>query len=336
MKKVHLEHLGKLSNIQAISGFEDDVVNYIKDVLKRHSYDFKEDFMKNLTVFIPGKDHSFKFGLFAHMDEVGLMVTKIKDDTTVKFAPVGGVDPRVLVGKKVKVGKDVDGVIGFKPIHLQKKGKESPSFDNLSIFVGESSAVNVGDPVFFTTKFNSCGDFYVGKAFDDRVGCAMMLELIEMEEKPPFDLYLSFVSQEEVGLRGSAVAAANLDIDAALVIEGTTAGDNPELEEAHWATHLGDGPVLVAVHSGYVIDKRIFEGLKSVADENDIPYQVKRRTAGGTDAARIARTFSGIPTGVVAVPARYIHSPVSQIAKKDFENTFKLVKAFIESEVFMR
>ncbi len=330
MKKVFLEDL---SNIQAISGFEDDVVNYVKKIVERHRYDYKEDFMKNLTVFIPGKSHDFKIGLFAHMDEVGLMITRIEDDFIAKFAPVGGVDPRVLVGKKVRIGDKSDGVIGFKPIHLQKKSGESPSFDNLSIFVGKTSKIKVGDPVFFTTNFTACGDFYVGKAFDDRVGCAIMLELIEMEEKFPFDLYLSFVSQEEVGLRGSAVAAANLDVDLALVIEGTTAGDNPELEEAHWATHVGDGPVLVAVHSGYVIDARIFESLKQIAKKNDIPYQIKRRTAGGTDAARIARTFSGIPAGVVAVPARYIHSPISLISKMDFENTFKLVKAFVESEV---
>jgi putative aminopeptidase FrvX len=333
VKKVHLENL---SNIQAISGFEDDVIDYVKDVVKKHPYEYKEDFMKNLIVFIPGKSHDFKLGIFAHTDEVGLMVTKIKDDHTLKFTSVGGVDPRVLAGKKVRVGEKTKGVIGFKPIHLQKKESLSPSFDNLSIFVEKSSNVKAGDPVFFTTKFHSCGNFYIGKAFDDRVGCAIMLELIEREEKPPFDLYLSFVSQEEVGLRGSAVAAANLDIDMALVVEGTTAGDNPELEESHWATHVGNGPVLIAVHSGYVIDKRIFEGLKKVAEEKNIPYQVKRRTAGGTDAARIARTFSGIPTGVVSVASRYIHSPVSLIAKEDFENTFELVKAFVESEVLTR
>ena len=329
-------HLENLSNIQAISGFEDGVVDYVKGVLDSHSYEYKEDFMKNLTVFIPGKNHDFKMGIFAHMDEVGLMVTRVKDDGSVKFTTVGGVDARVLPGKKVKIGNEVEGVIGFKPIHLQKKDEVS-TVEELSVFVEDASKVEVGDPIFFTTEFESCGNYYVGKAFDDRVGCATMLNLIEEfeDEKPPFDLYLSFVSQEEVGLRGSAVAAANLDIDAALVIEGTTAGDNPELEEEHWASHVGDGPVLIAVHSGYVVDKNIFESLVKTAQNEKIAYQVKRRTAGGTDAARIVRTFSGIPTGVLAVSTRYIHSPVSLISKEDFENTYKLVKAYIESEVLV-
>ncbi len=324
----------ELTNLQAISGFEDDVKEYIKERASEMGYKFKEDFMKNVEVFIPGKRHDVKIGLFAHTDEVGLMVTRIKEDEGIlKFTTVGGVDARVLLGKRVRVGKDVKGVIGFKPFHLQKKD-EKPSIEGLCIFVGEDAKkVKIGDPVFFETKFSSCKDSYMGKAFDDRVGCAVMLEIMKDVKNPPFDTHLVFVSQEEVGLRGSAVAAARVNPDVALVVEGTTAGDNPELEEEHWATHLGDGPVLVAVHSGYVIDERIFEFLTHKADEKGIPYQIKRRTAGGTDAARISRTFSGIPTGVVAVPARYIHSPLSLIKKSDLENTYRLVKAFVESEV---
>ncbi len=328
------KHIEELSNIQAISGFEDDVNFYVKNRAREMGYEFKEDFIKNIIVFVPGKSHQFKVGLFAHTDEVGLMVTKIKEsEGLLKFTTVGGVDARVLLGKSVRVGKDVEGVIGFKPIHLQKKD-EKISIENLSIFVGKGvKKVKVGDPVFFTTKFSHQGDFYIGKAFDDRVGCAIMMELMEERVKPAFDTYLCFVSQEEVGLRGSGVAAANLDLDVALVVEGTTAGDNSELEECHWATHLGDGPVLLVVHSGYVIDERILKILKRVASDNGIPYQMKRRTAGGTDAARISKTLGGIPTGVVSVPARYIHSPLSLINENDLKNTYSLVKTFFESEV---
>ncbi len=329
-------HIEELSNLRGTSGFEDDVVEYVKKSISNRVSNMKEDFMRNLIAFIPGKRHDFKIALFAHTDEVGLMVTRVNDDGTLKFSPIGGVDPRVLVGKRVKVGKEIEGVIGFKPIHLQHSDKVSPSYDNLSIFVGtDHKKVNIGDPVHFTTQFEEHGDFYVGKAFDDRVGCAILIEIIQSISEFPCDTYFVFASQEEVGLRGSGVAAANLEIDAALVIEGTTAGDNPELESEHWATHVGDGPSIVSVHSGYVVDKAIFEALIKVASANSIPFQLKRRTAGGTDAARIARTGRGTPAGVVAVPSRYIHSPVSVISKSDFRHTFELVKAFVESGVLL-
>ncbi len=329
-------YIETLSNLYGVSGFEDEVVEYIKKSISNRVMDLKEDFIKNLIAFIPGKIHDFKLAIFAHTDEVGLMITRVNDDGTLKFSPVGGVDPRVLVGKRVKIGKEIEGVIGFKPIHLQHSKKVSPSFDNLSIFVGENyKKVTVGDPVHFTTKFEVSGDFYVGKAFDDRAGCAVLIDMIQSVSEFPCDTYFVFASQEEVGLRGSGVAIANLNVDAALVVEGTTAGDNPELELEHWSTHVGNGPAIVSVHSGYVVDKSMFENLVKIASENSIPFQIKRRTAGGTDAARIARVGRGTPAGVVAIPSRYIHSPVSVISKSDFHHTSELIKAFIESGVFL-
>lgn len=329
-------YLEELTNLNGMSGFESDVREYIKNAVADTAAELREDFIGNLVAFVPGKRHDFKLALFAHTDEVGLMVTRINEDGTLKFAPVGGVDPRVLVGKSVLVGKDIEGVIGFKPIHLQKGNSIKPSFDNLSIFVGKRSKdVNLGDPVHFNTKFEEHEKFYVGKAFDDRAGCSVLIETMKSVREFPCDTYFVFATQEEIGLRGSGVAAANVCPDVALVVEGTTAGDNPELEKEHWSTHLGDGPAIVAAHSGYVIDSRIYGELLETAKSNSIPCQMKRRTAGGTDAARIARTGRGAPTGVIAVPSRYIHSPVSVISREDYGNTFKLVKAFVESGVFL-
>ncbi len=330
-------YLEKLTNLNGISGFESDVREYIKEEIAGFATELREDFIGNLVAFVPGKRHDFKLAVFAHTDEVGLMITRVNDDGTLKFAPVGGVDPRVLVGKSVVVGQDVKGVIGFKPIHLQNRdNSEKPSFDNLSIFVGKGAKeVDLGDPVHFVTKFEEYEKFYVGKAFDDRAGCSVLMETMKSIREFPCDTYFVFATQEEIGLRGSGVAAANIQPDAALVVEGTTAGDNPELEKEHWSTHLGDGPAIVAAHSGYVIDSKIYEKLIETAKSNSIPYQMKRRIAGGTDAARIARSGRGAPVGVVAVPSRYIHSPVSVISREDYGNTLKLVKAFVESGVVL-
>ncbi len=327
--------LKELTELNGGSGDESRVREFIKSKIEGATTSVEIDRIGNLIALKKGSRSDFKIGILAHMDEVSFMITSINEDGTLSFRPVGGIDPRVVIGKRLVIN-DIQGVVGYKPIHLQKEMKDKISFDELKIYAGfskkdEVKNVKVGDYAYFSTKYEEYGDFATSKAFDDRVGCSIMIDLIT-GSTPKFDTYFIFTVGEEIGLLGSSVVMEEIDLDAAIILEGTTAGDLPNVEKDKWATHLGDGPVLTFFHRGYVIDKRILEALIETAEKHNIPYQMKRRTAGGTDAASIARTGSGAPAGVVSVPSRYIHSPVSVINLKDYENTLKLVKNLIESD----
>ncbi len=336
-------YLRELSEIPGVSGDEDKVRDFIREKIESKLDDVVVDRMGNLIGIKKGRKSERKLLMLAHMDEVGLMVTKINDDGTLSFAPVGGVDPRVLPGKRVKVGEDKLGVIGYKAIHLQKSDevKKPPSYENLRIYLGFSSKkeaekeVEIGSYVSFLTKYSEENGKATGKAFDDRGGCSILMDVIDLNERYDFDVYFAFVVQEEVGLRGSAILMEQLHPDVALVLETTTAGDNPEIPEYQWATHLGDGPVITFAHRGYVANKRVFQILIETAVRNGIPFQMKRRTAGGTDAGRLARRGRGVPAGVVSIPARYIHSPLSVMDLMDYKNTFKLIKKVLEEGKIM-
>ncbi|RKX56877.1 MAG: M42 family peptidase [Thermotoga sp.] len=331
-------YLKELSEIPGVSGDEDEVRNFIRERIEGKLDEVRTDRMGNLIGIKKGRKPKGRLLLVAHMDEVGLMVTKINDDGTLSFAPVGGVDPRVLPGKRVRVGEDKLGIIGYRAIHLQKSEeiKKPPSYENLRIYMGFSSKkeaekeVEIGTYVSFLTKYTEENRKATGKAFDDRGGCSILMDIIDLNERYDFDVYFAFVVQEEVGLRGSAILMEQLHPDVALVLETTTAGDNPEIPEHHWATHLGDGPVITFAHRGYVTDKRVLQVLIETAVKHGIPFQMKRRTAGGTDAGRLARRGRGVPAGVISIPARYIHSPLSIMDLGDYRNTFELVKSVVE------
>jgi len=338
MKEAKALYLKELSELDGVSGDEERVRKFIEEKIKDKVDSLKVDVLGNLIAFKKGTRSNRKFVLAAHMDEVGFMVTNIEDDGTLSFGPVGGVDPRVVVGKHVRINGELPGVIGYKAIHLQKKDEllASPKFENLRVHIGARSKeeasrkVELGDYISFATDFRQENSRATGKAFDDRAGCAVLMEVIEQEQRYEDDLYFAFLVQEEPGLRGSAVLFEQVCPDLALVIEGTTAGDDPGLPEHQWATHLGDGPAITFMHRGYVVNKKIYESILQVAQKYDIKHQPKRRTAGGTDAARLAKTGGGVPAGVISVPARYIHSPLSMIDLGDFENTVKLVSKILE------
>ncbi len=327
--------LKELTELNGGSGDEGRVREFIESKIKDSVDELKVDRLGNLIALKKGKRNDIKLGLLAHMDEVSFMITAINEDGTLSFRPVGGIDPRVVVGKRIVIN-EIHGVVGYKPIHLQKEMKDRINFDELKIYAGfskkdEVKGVKVGDYAYFFTKYEESGNFATSKAFDDRVGCSIMIDLIRRSE-PMFDTYFVFTVGEEIGLLGSSVVMEEFDLDAAIIIEGTTAGDLPSVDRDRWATHLGDGPVLTFFHRGYVVDKRILKALMETAEELGIAYQMKRRTAGGTDATSVARTGGGAPAGVVSVPSRYIHSPLSVINLKDYESTFKLMKKLVESD----
>ncbi len=331
--------LKTLTEAIAVSGDEKDVRNIIIAEVEKHCDSYEIDRMGNLIVYKKSKkENSKKVMLSAHMDEVGFIVTNITEKGFIKFKPVGGIDSRILLSKRVLIGKDcIPGVIGIKAIHLQKpeERKNAVKVKDMYIDIGAMSKeeaekkVSIGDYISFNSQFVTFGDNLVkAKALDDRVGCAILIEMLKYDYD--FDLYASFTVQEEVGLRGAQVAAYTVNPDIALVVEGTTCSDVPGAEEHEYATTLGEGPAISIMDRGSYSNKELSKLLYQLAQENNIKAQYKRTTFGGNDAGKIHLSREGIPTAAISVPCRYIHSPVSVMSLEDFEGCKKLVKLFLD------
>ncbi|RLC82890.1 MAG: M42 family peptidase [Chloroflexi bacterium] len=328
--------LKQLSEAIGVSGCEDEVRRIIRENVEPYVDEISVDSLGNLITYKKGEGQSpLKVMLSAHMDEVGFMITYIDEKGYLHFRPVGGIDERILLGKRVVIGeKRIPGVIGVKPIHLLKEEERNKVIpvDKLVIDIGASSKaeaeklVKIGDYAAFATAFTQLGSKVVkGKAFDDRAGCAVLAELVK--ERYPFDVYAVFTVQEEVGLRGAKVAAFRIGPDAAFALEGTIADDLPKKKDVSPTTRLGYGPAITIMDRSFVAFQPLVRLLVDTAEAEGIPYQFKQPLVGGTDSGAIHLTKEGIPSATVAVPCRYIHSPASILNLEDFENTIRLMKA---------
>ncbi|NLC63946.1 MAG: M42 family metallopeptidase [Thermoanaerobacterales bacterium] len=328
--------LKQLSEAFGVSGAEDEVRNIIRDKLLEFDK-IRTDSMGNLFVEKESMFTNPKIMLCAHMDEVGIMIKAIDKNGMLKFNTVGGIDERVLVSKTVVIGsKRVRGVIGAKAIHLQEpKDRKIPiKLKKLYIDIGAKDKdeaekqVEIGEYATFDTKYDYIGDDIVtGKAFDDRIGCYVILDLLKRQYNIP--VVGVFTVQEEVGLRGAATAAYSVNPDISIVLETTFASDVPETKEDYYCTTLGKGPAITFMDKTYIADKKLIKRVVYIAESNNIPYQYKMTVSGGTDGGRIHTTKEGVPTIILSVPCRYIHSPVSMANRNDIENTIKLAHAII-------
>lgn len=334
--------LKELSNAPGVSGNESEVRKIIADEIKSYVDEMRTDHLGNLIAFKKGsKRGSKKIMLAAHMDEVGLMISHANEKGLLFFEKVGGIDDRVLPAKRVLIGKDrIPGLICIKPIHLTRREERDKIIrhDSMMIDIGTNSReeteklVKQGDYAVFDTEFETLGRVCKGKAFDDRAGCAVLIELLKSGPYP-FDLYPVFTTMEEVGLRGARVAAFAVRPDAAIVLEGTICDDGPKDTDTSPTSELGKGPAISIMDHSIIADKRMVQLMLSTAEELNIPFQIKQPGKGGTDAGAIHISGTGIPTVPVAVPCRYVHSPVSIISKQDFENTIKLVTGVLQKGI---
>ena len=339
-----VEALEKLSNANGVTGREAEVRELMKKYLKPYVDETREDKLGNLIAFKKGNKDAPTVMLAAHMDEVGLMIKNIKKKGFLQFAKVGGIDDRVLLAQKVIVHTDkgpLTGVIGSKPVHIQteEERKKFIEADRLFIDVGardkneaEKMGVQVGDVVSFDTKFVQIGENVVlGKALDDRVGCAMMIETLRRLQKVDCNVYAVGTIQEEVGLRGATIAAFQVAPDVGIALDATVAGDMPGVEEGKAPAKMGEGPVVTVADAGLIAHPKVLRLLIDSAKEHKIPYQLETGIRGSTDAARISLSREGVPSGVISVAARYIHSPAAILNLDDAEKTVKLAVAAIEN-----
>ena len=339
-----VEILEELSNANGVTGREDEVRNIIKNLMNPFADEIREDKLGNLIAFKKGKADAPTIMIAAHMDEVGLMIKNIKKKGFLQFTKIGGIDDRVILAQKVIVQTDkglLPGVIGSKPVHIQKEEEKKKVIDSDKLFIDigardkeevEKMGVQVGDVVSFDTKFTQIGNGVVlGKAFDDRVGCTVMVETFRKLENIDCNVYAVGTIQEEVGLRGATIAAFQIEPDIGIALDSTVAGDMPGIGEGDAPAKMGEGPVLTVADAGLIAHPKVLRLLIDSAKENKIVYQLETGIRGATDAARIALSREGVPSGVISVAARYIHSPSGIVDISDIEKAVQLTIATIKN-----
>ncbi|HDN83668.1 MAG TPA: M42 family peptidase [Candidatus Altiarchaeales archaeon] len=339
--------LKSLCLASGISGFEDEVAKLIKSSLQKSCKEVRVDALGNV-IGIKGKGKK-KIMLAAHMDEIGLMVKHIDDNGFISFVKIGGIDDRTLLNQRViiKTKKgDVRGVIGAKPPHLQKEEERNKVIKHNELFIDigaknkkdAEKKVSVGDPIIFEPNFGKLSNnVFYGKAIDNRLGCYIMLEVMN---RLPADIglkiYAVATSQEEIGLKGARVSAFGIDPDYAFVIDTTISGDTPHIKPQESSLRIGKGPAITITEAsgrGVVTHPKLRELLIRVAKKNRIPYQIDVLEGGMTDAAIIYITKSGIPSAVISVACRYIHSATGVFDMRDVNYAIKLLtKTILELE----
>jgi putative aminopeptidase FrvX len=334
--------LEELSNAFGPSGCEGEVRDLILEAIRPHATHVEVDSLGNILAYKSEAGLPLKVLLDAHMDEVGLMVTHIESNGLLRFASVGSLDARLLPGTRLLVGPErLAGIVGLKPVHLASGDELARvvAMQDLGIDIGAQDRaqacghVSVGDYAVFDTHFARLGvdttdertGRVKGKAFDDRVGCAVLAETLTADY--PVQVVGALTVQEEVGSRGARVAAYKLQPDLAVVIEGTVADDLPGNQGPPPTTRLGQGPAITLMDRSFIADRRLVDWLVETAETQGIPYQFKRPNVGGTDGGPISRSRTGVPTVALSVPCRYIHAPVAMMDLSDFWHAVALLKA---------
>ncbi|MBK8020568.1 MAG: M42 family metallopeptidase [Chloroflexi bacterium] len=335
--------LQQLSEVVGVSGKEDAVREIILPAIRDHVSEIKIDPLGGVSAVKKGTGaSSLRIMIAAHMDEIGFVVRGIDGDGLIRFSPVGGVDERILPGLRVRIGANlIPGVVIWTPIH-QNREQNAVKITNLRIDIGAASKdeasgkVSAGDLVAFNSPFLELGGGMVrGKAFDDRAGCSLLVDVLQGGPYP-VDVLGAFTVQEEIGLRGARVAAQRLRPDIALILEGTTAHDVPNPNAtpddevtANPACRVGGGPVLSFMDRSMIVQPRLLAFLRETAEQANIRVQYKTQLGGGTDGGAVHVANTGVPTAVMSLPCRYIHSPTALMHRDDYDAALALVKAFL-------
>lgn len=331
-----IDGLLDICGLDGTSGDESAVRDYIISHIRAD--EVSVDNLGNILVFKKGRKTPDKKVMFAaHMDEVGFMVTDITEDGFLRFGAVGGIDPRVVLGRALRFKNGTRGIVGTKAVHQQSadERKKAPDFDDMMIDIGVYSReeaeklVQRGDCAVFDSDSFYFGDGFVkSKAIDDRVGCLIMMEMINSD--PEYDAWYAFTVQEEVGTRGAKAAAYTIAPDIAVVLETTTACDIAGTSGSKRVCELGKGCVVSFMDRATVYDRELYELARRTADENGVANQTKTLIAGGNDSGSIHVSRGGVRTCALSVPCRYLHSPACVIKESDYNATAELASAVLK------
>lgn len=319
----------KLTQTYGPSGNEKKVAEVITELIKDKVDEVRTDPLGNLICVKKGTGK--KIMLAAHMDEIGLIVSHIDEKGFLRFSNVGGVRPWWSVGKRVVFENGTTGIVWYEEDTDDIKNLK---FDKMYIDIMAKSAqeaekmVKVGDMAVFAGDTILQNGRVISKALDDRIGCAILVQMALNAPETDNEIYYVFTTQEEVGLRGARTAAFGIVPDMALAIDVCMTGDIPNCK--HMAVRMGDGPT-VKIKDGSVISHPLIKDrLIAVAEKNGIPYQLEVMQHGGTDAGSIHVTAGGIPSGGASIPSRYVHNVAEAADMSDVENAVKLLEAFVK------
>lgn len=339
--------LEKLSNAHGISGYEGGVREIIKKEVESCVDEVRTDKFGNLITIKKGKSPSVMVA--AHMDEIGLMVKYVDDEGFIRFAKVGGWFDQTLVNQRVLLHTPkgmVTGVIGSKPVHVMKSEDKKKALEAGDMFIDvgassrdEASAMGIEPGVTASLDQRMAAlanDRVTGKAFDDRAGVAVLITALQSLAKTKLasSVFGVFTVQEEVGLKGARTSAFGLNPDVGIALDTCIPGDHPGIKKTDSAVAIGKGPSITAMDAGgrgVITHPRVLEWLCETAKASGIPYQMDVTESGTTDASAISLTREGIPSGVISVATRYIHTPVEVLSLKDLAHTAELVVEAIKA-----
>jgi Cellulase M and related proteins len=320
--------LSKLTQLFGPSGSEGEVAEYISTQLQSFSDEITTDTMGNLIARRQGTGK--RIMVAAHMDQIGVIITNIDKEGFLRFSILGSIPITAINKQRVRFRNGRIGVIGVEKIEKLTDLK----FEKLYIDIGVSSReeaskfVQIGDPAVLVGDYTECGSKIISKAFDDRIGCFVAIEAFR-RVKTSHELAFVFTVQEEVGTRGAQTAAYALDPDLAIAVDVTATGDTPKAHQM--SIELGKGVAIKVFDRSMVTSPQVKRWMSDVALEMKIPFQWEVLEFGGTDSGAIHLTKRGIPSGVISIPTRYIHSPAEMSDKNDVECAVNLLVALLES-----
>jgi tetrahedral aminopeptidase len=327
------ELIQKLVETTGPSGHEDQIRDLVKNQIAKFSKDIRVDPLGNLIARVgEKKPGGSRIMLAAHLDEIGIIATHVDDNGFIRFTTIGGVRAANCIGGRVKFLNGRSGVIYMEKT---ESADRVPSFEQLYIDCGYTSAqecpIKVGDMAIFDRPFVDLGKRMISKAMDDRIGVAVLIETMRLLKNTPHEIYFVFSTQEEVGIRGATTSAFGIDPEIGLSVDVTLTGDTPK--SIKMAVSLGKGPAIKVRDSGMLSDPRLVRQLVKNAEDHKLPYQLEVLEGGTTDARAIQLTRSGVPSGCVSIPCRYVHSPSEMVDMDDVENAVKLILAFLSDPI---
>ena len=337
--------LKELTESDGVAGYEAETRRVVRKYFEPLG-DILEDKLGSLICKKKGLAEEPKVIMAGHMDEIGFMVKLITKEGFVRFTPLGGWWDQVLLGHRVRIRTNkgsILGVLGAKPPHLLSDDERKKVSEKKDMYIDigatsqqevEDAGVRVGDPVIPVSEFAILPDTkaYMAKAFDDRVGCALVITVLQklMEEEHPNTVFGVGTVQEEVGARGASTSAEVINPDVAIILETDIAGDVPGIKPEESAIKLGAGPTLVAYDARMIPNLKLRDMVIDTARKIDVPLQMSTIEKGATDGGPIHLHRIGVPTVVLSVPTRHIHSHNAVLRRDDFDHAADLVTALVE------
>jgi putative aminopeptidase FrvX len=332
---MNIELLSKICKAPGAPGFEQKIREMVINEVSSLVDSVSTDNMGNVTAFKKGADSSKKIMIAAHMDEIGFIATHIDDNGFVRFHVLGGFDPKTLTAQRVIVHgkKDLNGVMGSKPIHVMTADERNkvPKTTDYFIDMGMSKEevekhVEIGNPITRERDLIEMGDCVNSKSIDNRVSVFILIEMLRNLDTPPYDVYGVFTVQEEVGVRGASVSTQAIQPNFAFCLDTTIAFDVPGAPAHEKVTELGKGAAIKIMDSRTLCDYRMVAFLKQTADTHKIKWQPEILTAGGTDTMALQQmTAGGSIAGAISIPTRHIHQVIEMAHKEDIQDCIDLL-----------